>query len=209
MKGGIRSMDNTELYISDGLRIVFNLGLDVIDQLKFSLENIKEWKRTRELSDYKGTVYKNKSEFILQSRAENQNVNFVKQNLKNNEKQMKYILQTCKAYGVDVYIEKCPSHMKELVERYEKGESLTAKEKEFIEAFTDKDADGKIINVHENASVLIFKDKDLALMEEVVKDAEQKFMNLSRRKIKAKNKAKNLAKNTQKIKEKIIDLASR
>ena len=77
MKGGIKSMDNTEQYLSDGLRIVFNLGLDVIDQLKFSLENIKEWKRTRDLSAYKGTVYKNKSEFILQSRAENQNVNFV------------------------------------------------------------------------------------------------------------------------------------
>ena len=168
----------------EGVRLFFDLSLDFIDQLRYGLNNLRELSQTRKYKELRGKEFGNKDLFIMHSRTK------YSENKKSNDKQMKILKQLCKKRGVDIYLEKCPKNIDELVDKYNNGALLSIKEQEYVDAFTDKDKDGNIIKVYHEGGVLMFNAQDINLMSDIVKDVEQKTMNIQKRKIKAKEKAK-------------------
>ncbi len=179
----------------EGVRLFFDLSLDFIDQLRYGLNNLRELSQTRKYKELRGKEFGNKDLFIMHSRTKYSEINLQKQiikseNKKSNDKQMKILKQLCKKRGVDIYLEKCPKNIDELVDKYNNGALLSIKEQEYVDAFTDKDKDGNIIKVYHEGGVLMFNAQDINLMSDIVKDVEQKTMNIQKRKIKAKEKVK-------------------
>lgn len=71
------------------------------------------------------------------------------------------------------------------------------KEEHFLKAFTDRDDDGNITNVYHEGGVLMFNAQDINLMEDIIRDVEQKSLNIQKRKIIAKNKAEKMTKKVE------------
>lgn len=184
------------------IRMFFDLSFDIIDQIKYKIENTYDALETSKYKELKGKNYKNKNEMILNSRMKYQQIKMQEQVIRNNDKklnrnQIKILKQLCERRGVDIYIEKCPDNLDQLVDNYKKGISLSLKEEHFLKAFTDRDDDGNITNVYHEGGVLMFNAQDINLMEDIIRDVEQKSLNIQKRKIIAKNKAEKMTKKVE------------
>ena len=180
-----------------GIRMIFSMTSDFTNQLRSGLNTLWNWSKTHSYKDVKGKKFKNKEQFILKSKTTNRNVEFAKDVIRNNDKQIKIFLKLCKNRGVDVYLEKCPKNIDDLVEKYNKDkDQLTLKEQEYINAFC-KLEQNKVVETYQDSVSVMFKSSDLNIVNDIARDTEQKCMDLRRRKLKAKQKADKLINRNQ------------
>ena len=198
---------------NEAVRIGIQLGRGILESMSAFLSAFKESRGTKAdrsvkqlKKELEGKTFSQRDKFILHN-INNDNRDF--QEVKLRDEELKTFDKHCKNYGVDYLYEVKPEGISKLLKK--KESKLEPYEKEVLKHWTEKDANGKLIETPDAAKIT-FAGKDIKLMEFVVEDMRKEVYTLQQRKTKAVAKKKSTEKAKSQLKEKLrkgVDTASK
>lgn len=190
-------------YGQGAIRIGFSAVYGVVSALSDFMENFYRHRESKDLKGMKGEVYRSKDAFILNAKKEKE-TSFSAITVNDQKEQLKEVMKLCKNRGVDIWIQSRPKNMDEIYANYMAGDQLTGKEKDYLKAFTIKNEDGSLRLIDDGAMIQ-FKAGDIEIMDDITKEVEQKFTDISRRKNRAENKIDDIREARQKERQETLD----
>lgn len=169
--------------------ISMSAGESISDSLRTFYDTIKHFNLNSGdgiFNHYKhleGKYFQDESKFILHNKAKH-NQDLINVAVDNNE--IREFQKLCRDYGIDILYMKRPDNLEDLLAMDQRGMDLTKNQKNILNAFTVKDANGNK-HLKNDASLICFSAKDIDVMERVLDRLEEKTLSIMKRRERAED----------------------